>query len=88
MAADCAVELRKHNVAHVSIWPGPVMTEHVDQVLKTSNNVNNIYIFYILIFFPSLSLSLSLSQKYVFFYRQSKYNYLKVQSLWNLLENV
>ena len=88
MAADCAVELRKHNVAHVSIWPGPVMTEHVDQVLKTSNNVNNIYIFYLLIF-SLLSLSLlSLSLSYVFFYRQSKYNYLKVQSLWNLLENV
>ena len=67
MAADCAVELRKHNVAHVSIWPGPVMTEHVDQVLKTSNNVNNIYIFYLLIFsLLSLSLSLSLSHMYSF----------------------
>ncbi|XP_022339592.2 dehydrogenase/reductase SDR family member 1-like [Crassostrea virginica] len=45
MAADCAVELRKHNVAHVSIWPGPVMTEHVDQVLKTSNNAKQIQLF-------------------------------------------
>lgn len=39
MAADCAVELRKHNVAHVSIWPGPVITEHVDDMLKASQNV-------------------------------------------------
>lgn len=38
MAADCAVELRKHNVAHVSIWPGPVITEHVDDMLKASQN--------------------------------------------------
>ncbi|XP_048756190.1 dehydrogenase/reductase SDR family member 1-like isoform X2 [Ostrea edulis] len=38
MAADCAVELRKHNVAFVSLWPGPVMTEHVDQVLQTSKS--------------------------------------------------
>lgn len=39
MAADCAVELRKHTVAHVSIWPGPVITEHVDDMLKASQNV-------------------------------------------------
>uniref|UniRef100_A0A8W8JRX3 Dehydrogenase/reductase SDR family member 1 n=1 Tax=Magallana gigas TaxID=29159 RepID=A0A8W8JRX3_MAGGI len=39
MAADCAVELRKHNVAHVSIWPGPVITEHVDDMLKASQNI-------------------------------------------------
>ncbi|XP_033122699.1 dehydrogenase/reductase SDR family member 1-like [Anneissia japonica] len=27
MAADCAFELRKHNIAFVSIWPGAVQTE-------------------------------------------------------------
>ncbi|XP_041376040.1 dehydrogenase/reductase SDR family member 1-like [Gigantopelta aegis] len=27
MAADCSVELKKHNVAFVSLWPGPVKTE-------------------------------------------------------------
>ena len=27
MAADCAIELKKHNVAMVSIWPGAVKTE-------------------------------------------------------------
>jgi len=30
MAADCAVELRRHNVAMVSLWPGPVKTEYVE----------------------------------------------------------
>lgn len=29
MAADMAVELRKENVASVSLWPGAVMTENV-----------------------------------------------------------
>lgn len=27
MAADCAFELRKHNVAVVSLWPGLARTE-------------------------------------------------------------
>ena len=27
MAGDCAHELKKHNVAMVSLWPGPVKTE-------------------------------------------------------------
>ncbi|KAL3866440.1 hypothetical protein ACJMK2_043736 [Sinanodonta woodiana] len=31
MAVDCAVEFRKHNVAFVSLWPGPVKTEMVNQ---------------------------------------------------------
>lgn len=29
MAADCGFELRKHNVAVVSLWPGPVKTENI-----------------------------------------------------------
>lgn len=29
MAADCAVELKKHNVTMISLWPGPVQTEEV-----------------------------------------------------------
>lgn len=45
MAADCAVELRKHNVAHVSIWPGPVITEHVDNMLKNSQNAKQKQLF-------------------------------------------
>ena len=35
MAADCAVELKGDNVAMVSLWPGPVKTEHVQEnILK------------------------------------------------------
>ena len=29
MAADCAVDLRKQNVAMISLWPGPVKTETI-----------------------------------------------------------
>ena len=31
MAADCAVELKGDDVAMVSLWPGPVATEHVQE---------------------------------------------------------
>ncbi|CAH3167913.1 unnamed protein product, partial [Porites lobata] len=34
MAADMAVELRKENVASVSLWPGAVMTENVKDFLS------------------------------------------------------
>lgn len=34
MAADCANELRKHNVAFVSLWPGYVSTDTVMSKLK------------------------------------------------------
>jgi dehydrogenase/reductase SDR family protein 1 len=27
MASDCAHELKRHNVAMISLWPGPVKTE-------------------------------------------------------------
>jgi len=33
MAADMAVELRKHNVACVSLWPGPVKTELIQELV-------------------------------------------------------
>ncbi|XP_061421502.1 dehydrogenase/reductase SDR family member 1 [Lethenteron reissneri] len=33
LAADCAVELRKHNVAYVSLWPGAVRTELVQELV-------------------------------------------------------
>ena len=33
MATDCAVELKKHNVACVSLWPGLIVhTENVKEV--------------------------------------------------------
>lgn len=31
MAADCAIELKKDNVAMVSLWPGPVKTEFIKE---------------------------------------------------------
>ena len=31
MAADMAVELRKQNVTCVSLWPGPVKTELIQE---------------------------------------------------------
>ncbi|XP_069114011.1 dehydrogenase/reductase SDR family member 1-like isoform X2 [Argopecten irradians] len=37
MAADCAVELRRHNVAFVSLWPGPVRTEVVSQLAESGH---------------------------------------------------
>ena len=33
MAVDCARELRKYNVACVSLWPGAVLTENVKEIL-------------------------------------------------------
>lgn len=34
MAADCAIELRKHNVAVVSLWPNLVRTELVTEMFE------------------------------------------------------
>lgn len=31
MAQDCAFELKKHNVACVALWPGPVQTETIQR---------------------------------------------------------
>ena len=50
MAADMAVELKKQNVACVSLWPGAVMTEHVNDFL--SQPQDEIVIFYIYISYP------------------------------------
>ena len=39
MAADCGHELRKSNVAMVSLWPGPVKTEYVqDKIMDDPKN--------------------------------------------------
>ena len=50
MAADMAVELKKQNVACVSLWPGAVMTEHVNDFL--SQPQDEIVIFLYLHFLP------------------------------------
>jgi len=39
MAADCAVELKKQNVAFISLWPGPVKTEYIQEnILDKAKN--------------------------------------------------
>ena len=35
MAADCAVELKENDVTMVSLWPGPVKTEYVEENVLT-----------------------------------------------------
>ncbi|KAJ8302552.1 hypothetical protein KUTeg_018948, partial [Tegillarca granosa] len=35
MAADCAFELKKHNVTFISLWPGAVRTENLVHLLDT-----------------------------------------------------
>ncbi|XP_052790901.1 dehydrogenase/reductase SDR family member 1-like [Mya arenaria] len=41
MAVDCGVDLRKHNVAFVSLWPGLVSTENVIHALQSKTHTNN-----------------------------------------------
>ena len=41
MAADCGLELRKHNVACVSLWPGSVKTENIVYMLKKTEEEGN-----------------------------------------------
>ena len=38
MAADCAHELKDDNVAMVSLWPGPVKTEYIQQNVLNQGN--------------------------------------------------
>ena len=33
MAAECAIDLKKHNIAFVSLWPGAVRTEHINNFI-------------------------------------------------------
>jgi NAD(P)-dependent dehydrogenase (short-subunit alcohol dehydrogenase family) len=40
LAADMAVELKPHNIASVSIWPGIVGTEHITQMASEINEIN------------------------------------------------
>lgn len=53
MAADCAIELRKMDVAFISLWPGLVRTEQVlhllttktDEPISTSEEASSKYMF-------------------------------------------
>ena len=38
MAVDCAQELRNHNVACVSLWPGAVLTENIKEMLDKNGD--------------------------------------------------
>lgn len=41
LAADMAVELKKHGVAAISLWPGAVKTELVSDMILERNVVEN-----------------------------------------------
>jgi len=41
MAVDCAKELKSHNVAFVSVWPGPVRTEHIEALAAAAPKDDN-----------------------------------------------
>ena len=34
MMADMAIELKKHNIAAVSLWPGAVITENINDLIS------------------------------------------------------
>ncbi len=38
MAADCGIELKKHNVAMISLYPGAVKTELIQAFTKSFSN--------------------------------------------------
>ena len=38
MAVDCGTELRKHNVACLSLWTGGVYTENIEKILESKKN--------------------------------------------------
>jgi dehydrogenase/reductase SDR family protein 1 len=38
MATDCAIDLKKENVAMVSLWPGAVKTEFVQENMSDKSN--------------------------------------------------
>merc|ERR1719244_175445 len=40
MAADCAYELKEDNVTMVSLWPGPVKTEHVQEHILSQDSAS------------------------------------------------
>ena len=40
MAVDCGIELRKHNVCMLSLYPGAVRTELVTSIIGNQNKTN------------------------------------------------
>merc|ERR1719384_99797 len=43
MAADCAVELKDHNVTMISLWPGPVKTEYVQENVTDKEGASAVF---------------------------------------------
>ena len=43
MTQDTAVELKKHNVAVIGVWPGPVKTEAVNEKILGNSGSIKIY---------------------------------------------
>ena len=41
LAVDCAQELHSHNVAAISLWPGPIRTENLTARLDTEQSENS-----------------------------------------------
>ncbi|XP_039726340.1 dehydrogenase/reductase SDR family member 1 isoform X2 [Pteropus medius] len=41
LAADCALELRRHGVSYVSLWPGLVQTELLKDYLRNNDNAED-----------------------------------------------
>lgn len=41
LAADCALELRRHGVSYVSLWPGIVQTELLKDHLEKNDNAED-----------------------------------------------
>ncbi|XP_072021055.1 dehydrogenase/reductase SDR family member 1-like [Amphiura filiformis] len=38
MAAECAIDLKKHNIAFISLWPGAVKTELINHMMQEDPN--------------------------------------------------
>ena len=43
MAADCGHELRKSGVAMISLWPGPVKTEYIQDKMTDGNPMAKLF---------------------------------------------
>ena len=42
MASECAIDLRKHNIAFISLWPGAVKTEHLVALASQPRDVGDV----------------------------------------------
>ena len=43
MAADCAIEFKESNITMVSLWPGPVKTEFIQENIINGGNLLSIF---------------------------------------------